>query len=304
MSAGLEWLGRWMQEKHGLAVELEADPQADPAREDVRVLLFEAVRELLFNVVKHAGVARARVRLARAEGDQLELTISDQGRGFSPRAPQVRGAEGGGFGLFSIRERVGLLGGMLEIESALGRGTRVRLTARRDGEVPESARADTVSAARAPGAPALEAAHGQAAPPEAPAPPAAAPGSGLSRRVRILLADDHVVMRQGLSSLLAMQEDLEVVGEASTGREAVDRARQLRPDVILMDYSMPEMDGVEATRHVLREQPHVRIIGLSMFAEEERAAAMLRASAAAYLAKTGDTALLLEAVRGQGRTAP
>ncbi|MEW6750083.1 MAG: PAS domain-containing protein, partial [Candidatus Latescibacterota bacterium] len=115
LSAGLSWLARWMRDKHGLEVELDLDRQADPRREDVRVLLFEATRELLLNVVKHAGVTRARVRLAPLAGEEVEVVVSDQGAGFDPAALPGAGPAGGGFGLFSIRERLALLGGRLEI---------------------------------------------------------------------------------------------------------------------------------------------------------------------------------------------
>jgi DNA-binding NarL/FixJ family response regulator len=113
----------------------------------------------------------------------------------------------------------------------------------------------------------------------------------------VLLADDHVVMRHGLSTLLADEPDIEVVGEASDGREAVELARRLRPDVILMDLSMPVMNGVEATRVISRELPAVRVIGLSMYEEADRAKAIREAGASDYVVKSDPPATLLAAIR-------
>ena len=121
-------------------------------------------------------------------------------------------------------------------------------------------------------------------------------GTG-GRKIRVLLADDHALVRQGLSVLLSGTGDLEVAGEASNGREAVDRARELVPDVILMDFSMPEMDGLEATKLIHSSQPGIRIVGLSMYDAGDRAAAMLEAGASEYVPKSGGTDLLLAAIR-------
>ena len=265
LPAGLEWLARWMAQKHGLTVELNVDPKAQPQREDLRVLLFESVRELLFNVIKHAGVKVARVEMASRK-DHLRLTVSDDGAGFS--RPEVLRPDGsplaGGFGLWSIRERVLLLGGSLDVETSPGQGTRITLVAPIRTAVPAAV-----------------------APAEQPS----------AEKVRILLVDDHTVMREGLSQLLGAQEDLAVIGQASDGEEAVELARQLRPQVILMDSSMPRMDGVEATRIIHAEQPEARIIGLSMYDQADRATAMIDAGAIGYQTKSGSPDVLLSAIR-------
>jgi len=122
----LEWLAKWMREKHGLTTAVDADEEAEPDSEDIRALLFEAVRELLFNIVKHAHIDEATVLVEKTPDDEITVTVEDTGAGFDPIAAQDR-RTGAGFGLFSIRERFGFVGGRMDIETALGRGTRVTL---------------------------------------------------------------------------------------------------------------------------------------------------------------------------------
>jgi PAS domain S-box-containing protein len=127
LAAGLEWLAEWMREKHGLEVALALDEAANPDGEDVRTLVFESVRELLFNAIKHSGVRQVSLTLAR-EGDARScVTVADRGRGFDPSAPPTGGVAHLGLGLPSVRERLGLLGGAMHVESAVGAGTTVRL---------------------------------------------------------------------------------------------------------------------------------------------------------------------------------
>ena len=116
--------------------------------------------------------------------------------------------------------------------------------------------------------------------------------------IRVMLVDDHPVLLECLSQMFHSQFDIEVVGEASDGEEAVHLARKLVPDVILMDISMPKMNGVEATRIIHAEFPQIRVIGLSMYDEDDQAEAMLNAGASAYLSKRQNMGLLLSAIRG------
>jgi DNA-binding NarL/FixJ family response regulator len=124
------------------------------------------------------------------------------------------------------------------------------------------------------------------------------------RRQRVLLADDHKIIRELMVTLLATQPDLEVIGEACDGVEAVDLAARLHPDVILMDVSMPQMDGIAATRRIKRQMPQVRVIGFSTYDEMEIAARMREAGAEAFLSKGGPTDVLLAALRGRPFASP
>jgi signal transduction histidine kinase len=129
LTAAIEWLARHMHETCGLTVTVETDPRAEPENEEVRLLLFEAARELLFNVAKHARTRSAEMKLtASADGD-VELTIADDGAGFVPSSQESDKNSTTGFGLFSIRERLELMGGRLQMDTAPGRGTRATITA-------------------------------------------------------------------------------------------------------------------------------------------------------------------------------
>ncbi|MEE8494481.1 MAG: response regulator transcription factor, partial [Nitrospirales bacterium] len=116
-------------------------------------------------------------------------------------------------------------------------------------------------------------------------------------RIKVLIADDHRVVREGLAAILKTKENIVVVGEAQDGHEAVEKARSLLPDVILMDVSMPRMGGVEATRQIKRESPHIGIIALTMYDEEHYIFDLVRAGATGYLLKDTDSAQIVVAIR-------
>jgi NarL family two-component system response regulator LiaR len=113
----------------------------------------------------------------------------------------------------------------------------------------------------------------------------------------VLVADDHAVVREGLRTFLELQEGIEVAGEAADGREAVDEAERLRPDVVLMDLVMPRLDGVEAMRELRRRVPGARVVVLTSFLEDERLLPALRAGAAGYLLKNVEPRELARSIR-------
>jgi CheY-like chemotaxis protein len=200
----------------------------------------------------------------------------DQGSGFDP---DLLNGDGETMGLRTLWERVRLLGGTLVVDTHPGDGCRVRLnlplepieeSGEKKQELPRPLREPAAAAAPA------------------------------SERVRVLIADDHRVVREGLQSLLSREDWLEVVGQAADGRQAVLMTRELDPDVVVMDISMPELNGIEATRIITGENPRVRIIALSMHQQEEMASAMLAAGAKCYLTKGGPAEDLVQAVREMG----
>jgi two-component system, NarL family, response regulator LiaR len=114
--------------------------------------------------------------------------------------------------------------------------------------------------------------------------------------IRVLIADDHAVVRQGLRTFLELQDDIEVVGDAGDGEEAVDAALEGRPDVVLMDLVMPGLDGIEATRRILRERPATRVIALTSFLDDDKVLPAVRAGAAGYLLKDVEPDELVRAI--------
>jgi two-component system, NarL family, response regulator NreC len=128
------------------------------------------------------------------------------------------------------------------------------------------------------------------------------------KKTRILLADDHAVVRQGFRMILAAQPSLEIVGEASNGREAVELAERLQPDVVVMDVTMPELNGIEATRRLAQLAPRARVLALSMHKDSVYVREILRAGARGYLLKDAldkDLVAAVEAVaRGEAYLSP
>ena len=116
-------------------------------------------------------------------------------------------------------------------------------------------------------------------------------------KAKVLLVDDHVVVRQGLKALFADEPDIEVVGEASIGREALECLSDLEPDVVLMDISMPGLNGIEATRQIQQHHPETKVVVLSMHANEEYVFQVLQAGASGYVLKQSDSMEVLTAIR-------
>jgi DNA-binding NarL/FixJ family response regulator len=115
--------------------------------------------------------------------------------------------------------------------------------------------------------------------------------------IRILIADDHGVVREGLRAVLGSEIDMEVVSEAATGKEVVERAAELRPDVILMDIQMPELNGIEATRRILEANPEVGVVVLTMFEDDDSVFSVMRAGARGYVLKGAPPSEILKVVR-------
>jgi PAS domain S-box-containing protein len=272
--AAVQWLGDQLVRQHMLAVEIVSDSPELPLSETEAVLLFHSIRELLFNVLKHAKTDRASVRLSYSQ-DLLSITVSDPGCGF-----EVSELRDDRFGLLSIRERMMALGGGFNLQSELGKGTVVSLymPCTRSGKLVEEEAAGVEL--RPPLAPAaIPRAHGLVS---------TVPTHGEADAVtpvRVMIVDDHEMVREGLRCILSQYAGLAVVGEASTGEEAVQLADLLQPDVVLMDMHMPGWNGAESTRRIMKARPSTVVIGLSVHTDPSIAQSMLDAGAVAFMSK-------------------
>ena len=117
------------------------------------------------------------------------------------------------------------------------------------------------------------------------------------RKIRVLIADDHVLMRQGLRAMLGSESDIEIVGEAENGRQAVQLALDLEPDIVLMDIAMPQLNGLEATRQITRRSPRTRVLILSSYSDDEYVHQLTAAGAVGYLLKQSAVTDVVRAIR-------
>lgn len=273
LGPALLWLSRNLLDKHGLEVEVTFDPSGEPRVEDLRIFLFDAIREILFNVIKHSGVQRADIKCLRGRDDRVHVVISDQGKGFDPSRLQT-GERSEGFGLFSIQQRLRHLGGRLEIDSVPGQGTRITILTPPFSAVKPLPLSTIEKTSRV-----------------------TPTGTLNDGKIRVVLADDHHIIRQGLAGLLRVEPDIEIVGEAANGAQAINLARSLQPDVVVMDVSMPVLNGIEATAEIHRDFPNIQVIGLSMHEEGELSSAIRQAGAVAYVTKGGPPEALVAAIR-------
>ena len=289
LAAGLKWLATYMK-KYDIVVGVDVPQQGEPKLPDDQVtLIFQSVRELLINSSKYGGTGRADVSLEDASG-RLVITVRDEGKGFDfaaiDPADSAPGSVSSKFGLFSIRERMRALGGSFEIESAPGKGTTATLILPlSNASVPRAEDSETKTE------PALRESERDSV--------AATRSSEFQPDVktRVLLVDDHVMVRQGLRTVLESYSDIEVVGEACDGREAVEMAERFTPAVIVMDVNMPNMNGIDATVGIKSRHPGIKIVALSVNAEGDSEEVIVRAGAETLLWKGAALDELYRAIR-------
>ena len=278
----MQWLSQWYQEQHDLTVDVDVQDDVEVEDEDVRVMVFSCVRELLFNTLKHSQVRRANIAVSLVDNTRLQIVVSDKGVGFDPEAIRAREGVKGGFGLFSLRERLTALTGSLDIESSPGKGCRSILQAPLlAGSAIKSAPVENMER--------LLDIIEEHTPPQA------------ERQIKILIADDHAVVRTGSAMVFNNESDFYVLGQASNGRQAIDLSRLLLPDIIIMDVNMPEMDGIEATRILTKELPHSKVIGFTISDDKRQEVAMREAGAVDVLSKTTPMETIISVIRKHGR---
>jgi CheY-like chemotaxis protein/anti-sigma regulatory factor (Ser/Thr protein kinase) len=293
LPAGLTWLGKQMQ-RHGLMVTVDVGNRADlMLSDDCRVLLFQSVRELLMNVLKHAESKEVAVRLFESDGD-LGIEVRDDGVGFDLAAAAAAAAAADSsstamsskFGLFSIRERMTALGGRFDLKSSPGAGTTATLVV--PLKTVDSSEFKVLSA---------ELSDNSALPSNSELRTQHSKLHQQDAKIRVLLVDDHAMVRQGLRAVLESYPDVEVVGEAGNGEEAVAQVEGLQPTIVVMDINMPKMNGIKATSQITSRFPGIIVIGLSVQAGGENEVAMKQAGAAMLLTKEAAVEELYKAIR-------
>jgi PAS domain S-box-containing protein len=279
--AGLKWLGEYMLKHEQTVTVIALEDHNLTLTEDQMVLLFQSVRELLINSSKHAGTSTATVSMAVQDG-YLEISVQDEGVGFdfAPTATAAGTSSGeisSKFGLFSIQERMRALGGTFNIRSGQGQGTTATL--RMPFAKSAETKASVVEWSEAEDS-AFSLKHAKRSP----------------TKVRVLLVDDHTIVRQGLRAMLNAYTDIELIGEAGHGEEAVRLVDQLRPEIVVMDINMPKMNGIEATTAIKRRHPEITILGLSVNTGGDNKEAMLKAGASRLLNKESAVEQLYDAI--------
>jgi signal transduction histidine kinase/ActR/RegA family two-component response regulator len=262
LGVALKKIGARMTGNYGFQLQESIEIDSYRLDEDIKKFVYRSVQELLLNCAKYAGASRVSLELT-GKGKLLVVTMTDDGVGFDPDKLKIRGGTEGGFGLFSIQERATALGGSFEVNSFPDKGSRFVL------KIPMGIEDEA-----------------------APKPEKATTGDDMendenakSDVITVLIADDHAVMRQGLASLLENQADIKVVAEAGDGEQAVALALRHRPTVVLMDFSMPLLNGAEATRRIRSKAPEIAVIGLSMFGNQDIQSNMLAAGVQTFLTK-------------------
>lgn len=238
-----------------------------PLTAEMQLALLRVTQEALANARKHANCANIAITLDFADA-AIALTVQDDGQGFAAAALQPHPSPERGFGLSGMRQRVQRLDGALDISSQPGQGTTICAT------LPY-----------------------QAAPLAAPAAQPQPPQQSHGVTRRIVVVDDHPALRAGLVALLESQPDLDVVGQAADGEEAVRLIADMRPDVALMDLRLPRLGGVEAIARLTELRIPTRIIVVTSFAQDEMVLQALRAGAQGYLLKDASGSELAHAVR-------
>ena len=269
----IQWYAEDFERRSGISCPVEAPNDELVLPKAVSTCAYRILQEALVNVWKHSRASQAKVKVTSGHG-MVNICVSDNGVGMD----LGRLSEGTSLGLLGMRERASLVGGKITIRRNPGGGLRLAthlplsLTQTGIGAGVELASARTL---------------------------ASKPWT--KSAIRVLLVDDHSLVRAGLRRVLEQAPDIRIIAEACDGREAVNKFQEVSPDVVVMDISMPELDGMEASKRILSLHPQARILMLTRFHEEQYAIRTLKAGCLGYLTKGSSTQQLHHAVRAVAR---
>ena len=269
----IQWYAEDFERRSGISCPVEAPNDELVLPKSVSTCAYRILQEALVNVWKHSRASQAKVKVTSGHG-VVNISVSDNGVGMD----LGRLSEGTSLGLLGMRERASLVGGKITIRRNRGVGLRVA------AHLPLSV-AQTGTGANA------ELASAQTL----------ASKTWSRSAIRVLLVDDHSLVRAGLRRVLEQAPDIRIIAEACDGREAVDKYQEVSPDMVVMDISMPELDGMEASKRILSLYPQARILMLTRFHEEQYAMRTLKAGCLGYLTKGSSTQQLHHAVRAVAR---
>jgi len=248
LAAALNWYIEGFSKRSDIEVKLVVPDDSPRFPEDIENALFHVVQEGLTNILRHSGSRKAEI-VVRASAQQVELTVKDEGKGLSAldlkRLAPSAGSKVMGVGIAGLRERLRQVSGTLDISSQ-HRGAILKAT------IP-IAKLDARPSLSTPSP------ESRSEPPETPV-----AASDVANRKRILIVDDHDVIRRGVRALLENETDLEICGEAADGNEAVQKTAELHPDLIILDLNMPVFGGVYAANQLRHMATSAKILAFSM----------------------------------------
>jgi two-component system NarL family sensor kinase len=281
LSSAVHWYTQGFEKRTGIHVDVDIPRDFLRLPAEVETALFRVIQESLTNVHRYADSPKAFIRVARV-GDEVKLEIGDYGKGI--RADILKSSRDTvapfGVGIQGMKERMRQLSGRLEVTSRPNKGTVVTATVPIREQRPETARDPNRSAVEEPSNSDGETHEGI-----------------VGVRRRILIADDHEVLRRGIRTMLESEKEWEVCGEAIDGKEVVDKANALNPDLIILDINMPVLNGVAAVRQILRNRPQVRILVFSVHDSDQTVREILSAGAHGYLSKAKAGEELVQVVK-------
>ena len=282
LSSAARWYAAGFTKRTGITIDVDVPTEIKRLSPDAEVAIFRVLQESLTNVHRYANTWKARLSI-RTTSDEIQLEVQDFGKGIQAAKSKFaqQSVERLGVGIQGMTERIRQLGGRLEITFSADRGTLVSATIPLSGpHVAISSQASS-SAAISP----------MFIQPESPI------AAENNHRKRILIADDHAMLRRGVRNTLQTEPDLEICGEAVDGQDAVDKVKELGPDLVILDINMPVLNGLAAVRQILRHRPQTKIVVFSVHNSDQTLQEITAAGAHGFVSKGKDAQELLRMVR-------